>query len=134
MTLLEVRDHIRDAMIEQGCAACNAVGACCYRTSGGKQCGVGVLISSKAYTPDMEGTNVTTVVTVQDGAWVKREGRYADDMVKGAAIAKALTDSGIPASSEMLQLLASAQDRHDLYLPHNGPWEDHWKMWDPHIS
>lgn len=78
-------DHVVEKINEHGLAFDTKHATCMYRTSDGKKCAVGWLISDQEYTPDMEGSQVGGLIARKIlpkrllGKFV--EGRYENEIL-----------------------------------------------------
>lgn len=112
VTLQEMYDKAKARIQETGLSR-NTTG-CLYRLSRGPDkkpaaCAVGALLSDEACTSSLVRHNpsMETVKVTHDG-WV-----VADQDCGGDLLAKALTESGIPATRKTWKLLDRLQDAHD---------------------
>lgn len=122
LTLREIFDKVKSHLLAQGGRAMDGT-SCVYRSSTGRKCAVGCLIADEAYDPRIEGAFMGHVWP-ENGRWYPfhNEGYLNRD----ERFAKALTESGIPATNEVKQMLARLQDMHDgklneAYDPRNWP-------------
>lgn len=104
MTPLEIFDRVCSHLLAQNQRAECDVG-CAYRVNGLK-CAVGCLITDEAYNPNMEGAGVWRLGAV-GFEWREMEGEKSD------LLARALNESGIPATLEIRNLLIELQSLHD---------------------
>ena len=118
MTPREVFDTVKAHLLAQNAQAISEFsGSCKYRTSTGLKCAVGCLIPESLYRTGAEGWGVSSlgILDEDQGTW------YAQGDGDADPLAAMLNEAGIPASSEMKDLLMRLQTAHDSYGAQDWP-------------
>lgn len=120
MTTRELFERVTDHLLTQGERSVDpGTGSCAYRGRNGTACAVGCLISDSDYDHAMEGRTVRSL-DVTGGSW---SAASSDSEVsrRESLLARALNESGTPATDETQRVLCELQRVHDSFEPADWP-------------